>query len=81
MSDPNTDLGNWIMRVLRPALSDADFSRFPTKTDKPFSYRELDAIGKDSVVVRKRRDKSVTSFSVEFAGVGRYEEFISDLSF
>lgn len=80
MSDPNTVLGNWIMRVLRPGLSDADFSRFPSKSDKPFSYRELNAIGKDSVVVRKRRDKSAASFLVEFAGVGRYEEFISDVS-
>jgi hypothetical protein len=80
MSDPNTVLGKWIMRVLRPGLSDADFSRFPSNTDKPFKYQELDAIGKDSVIVKKRRDKSATSYLVEFAGVGRYEEFINDLS-
>lgn len=80
MSDPNTLLGNWIMKVLRPSLSDIDFLRNPSQADKPFRYRDLNAIGKDSVVVRKNIDNSVTSFSVEFAGIGVYEEFISDLA-
>ncbi len=80
MSDPNTLLGNWIMKVLRPSLRDLDFSRQPSQADKPFSYRDLNAIGKDSVIVRKSFNKSITSFSIEFAGIGVYEEFISDLS-
>ena len=73
-------LGNWIIKVLRPSLRDLDFLRKPSQADKPFRYRDLIAIGKDSVVVRKNIDNSVTSFSVEFAGIGVYEEFISELA-
>ncbi len=79
MSDPNTVLGNWIMKVLRPSLKDSDFSRAPIAADKPFGYNDLMAIGKDSVIVRKKIVKSITSFSLEFAPLGSYEEFVNDL--
>jgi len=78
MSDPNTVLGNWIMKVLRPSLKDSDFLRAPNSGDKPFGYRDLLAIGKDSVIVRKSIDKSITNFSLEFAPLGSYEEFVND---
>ena len=78
MSDPNTVLGNWIMKVLRPSLNDTDFLRAPTPADKPFVFSDLLAIGKDSVIVRKTIDKSITNFSLEFAPLGSYEEFVND---
>lgn len=78
MSDPNTVLGNWIMKVLRPSLKDSDFLRVPNTTDKPFVFNDLLAIGKDSVIVRKTIDKSIANFSLEFAPLGSYEEFVND---
>ena len=78
MSDPNTVLGNWIMKVLRPSLKDSDFLRVPNSEDKPFGFSDLLAIGKDSVIVRKTIDKSISNFSLEFAPIGSYEEFIND---
>ena len=78
MSDPNTVLGNWIMKVLRPSLKESDFLRAPNSGDKPFGFGDLLAIGKDSVIVRKTIDKSITNFSLEFAPLGSYEEFVND---
>jgi hypothetical protein len=78
MSDPNTVLGNWIMKVLRPSLKDSDFLRAPNSTDMPFVYSDLLAVGKDSVIVRKTIDKSISNFSLEFAPLGSYEEFVND---
>jgi hypothetical protein len=78
MSDPNTVLGNWIMKVLRPSLRDPDFLRAPTSADKPFVYDDLLAIGKDSVIIKKTIANSATNYSLEFAPIGRYEEFIGD---
>lgn len=78
MSDPNTVLGNWIMKVLRPSLKDSDFLRAPNSTDKPFVFSDLLALGKDSVIVRKTIDKSIPNFSLEFAPLGSYEDFVND---
>lgn len=78
MSDPNTVLGNWIMKVLRPSLKDPDFLRAPTSVDKPFVYNDLLAIGKDSVIVKKTVVDSISNYSLEFAPIGRYEEFVGD---
>ena len=77
MSDPNTTLGHWIMKVLRPSLVDSDFERPPLAKDKPFTYKDLVSIGKDSVLVRKSRVKSKTRYSIEFAPLDSYEDFIS----
>jgi hypothetical protein len=78
MSDPNTVLGNWIMKVLRPILKDHDFLRAPTSVDKPFVYNDLLAIGKDSVIVKKTTVNSISNYSLEFAPIGRYEEFVGE---
>lgn len=79
MSDPNTTLGHWIMKVLRPSLVDADFERPTSAKDKPFTYKDLISIGKDSVIVRKSKDLSKARYSLEFAPLDSYEEFISEL--
>lgn len=78
MSDPNTTLGHWIMKVLRPSLIDSDFKRPTNSKDKPFTYKDLVSIGKDSVLVKKTRDKSKTLFSLEFAPLDSYEDFIAE---
>jgi hypothetical protein len=78
MSDPNTDLGHWIMKVLRPSLIDSDFNRPTISKDKPFTYKDLVSIGKDSVLVKKTKDKSKALFSLEFAPLDSYEDFIAE---
>lgn len=78
MSDPNTTLGHWIMKVLRPSLSDADFERFATTKDKPFVYGDLVAVGKDSVKVKKLRGGKRVTYSLEFAPLDSYEVFLAE---
>ena len=78
MSDPNTTLGHWIMKVIRPALQDADFLRPTTKKDKPFTYADLISIGKDAVVVKKITENTGVSYSLEFAQLDSYEDFIAE---
>lgn len=77
MSNPNTTLGNWIIKVLKPNLTDSDFERPTSSTDRPISYRDLVSIGKDSVLVKKFKNGSKTVYSVEFAPLDSYEDFIS----
>jgi len=78
MSDPNTTLGHWIMKVIRPALQDADFLRPTTKKDKPFTYADLISIGKDAVVVKKITENIGVSYSLEFAQLDSYEDFVAE---
>jgi len=78
MSDPNTTLGHWIMKVIRPALQDADFLRPTTKKDKPFTYADLISIGKDAVVVKKITENTGVSYSLEFAQLDSYEDFVAE---
>ena len=78
MSDPNTTLGHWMMKVIRPTLQDADFLRPTTKKDKPFTYADLISIGKDSVVVKKFNQGAKVSYSLEFAQLDSYEDFIAE---
>jgi hypothetical protein len=78
MSDPNTTLGHWIMKVIRPTLQDADFLRPTTRKDKPFTYADLISIGKDSVVVKKITENTGVSYSLEFAPLDSYEDFIAE---
>ena len=79
MSDPNSTLGHWIMKVLRPSLTDSDFERLASSKDKPFTYKDLVSIGKDAVIVRKPKDKSKSMYSLEFAPLDSYEDFISEI--
>ena len=77
MSNPNTTLGNWIIKVLKPNLTDSDFERPTSSTDTPITYRDLVSIGKDSVLVKKVKYGSKTVYHVEFAPLDSYEDFIS----
>ena len=78
MSDPNSTLGHWIMKVLRPSLSDSDFECPTSSKDKPFTYKDLVSISKDAVIVKKSKDKSKPLYSLEFAPLDSYEDFISE---
>ena len=78
MSDPNTTLGHWIIKVLRPSLVDSDFERPVSSKDKPFTYNDLVSIGKDAVIVKKSKYKSNPLYTLEFAPLDSYEDFISE---
>jgi hypothetical protein len=79
MSDPNTILGHWIMKVLRPTLTDTDFERPAKPSDKPFTYGDLVAVEKDSVVVRKIKIGSQFEYGLEFGALDTYEAFLADI--
>jgi hypothetical protein len=66
------------MKVIRPTLQDADFLRPATKKDKPFTYADLISICKDSVVVKKFNQGAKVSYSLEFAQLDSYEDFIAE---
>ena len=66
------------MKVIRPTLQDAVFLRPATKKDKPFTYADLISIGKDSVVVKKVIENAKVSYSLEFAPLDSYEDFIAE---
>lgn len=64
MSNPNTDLGQWILRdVLK------------IKEGQLLTYDKLRDIGLDSVVVYKQDDK----YKIDFAKIGTFEEFKKEL--
>lgn len=77
MSNPNTTLGNWIIKVLKPSLTDSDFERPTSSADRPITYRDLVSIGKDSVLVKRSKYGSKTVYRVEFAPLDSYEEFLT----
>jgi hypothetical protein len=65
MSNPNTDLGQWILRdVLK------------LKEGELLTYNKLRDIGLDSVVVYKEENK----YKIDFAKIGTFEEFKNELS-
>lgn len=76
MSSPNVTLGHWILKVIDPTLQDADFQREPRRKN-PFSYSDLLSIGKDAISVRRVKNTMGVSYSLEFAPLDSYEEFIS----
>ena len=76
MTDPNNELGIWLVSVLDPSIPISDFS-LPPKREQPFSYDDLIAIGKDSVKVKKIGTGSAISYAIEFAALDSYEEFIA----
>lgn len=64
MSNPNTDLGRWILR---------DILKIPS--GQLVTMEDLYSIGIDSVEVRKLSDEY---FEIDFKVIGSYEEFILD---
>lgn len=74
MSDPNHLLCNWLFTTIDGSYSYAE-SRLARQ--RPYTYDDLARIGKDSVRVTKL-DSSGTRFSLEFAALGTFEEFVEE---
>lgn len=64
MSNPNTDLGKWILRDV-----------LNLKEKEIVDYKKLQSIGLDTVVVYKV-DKN--TYDIDFAPIGSYEKFLSE---
>jgi hypothetical protein len=77
MTSPNFELGKWIISVLDPSKVNADFNK-PVSGESPYAYADLLRIGKDAVMVTKLTDDQRTIYSLEFAPVGSYEDFVAE---
>lgn len=78
MSNPNDRLCRWLYKVIDSKFSDYDFDRPPTR--EPFTYSDLQRVGRDSVIVIKDRTSSQLKYEIRFAELGRYEEFIDEIA-
>ena len=78
MSNPNDRLCRWIYKVIDINFSDLDFDRPPVR--EPFTYHDLERVGRDSVMVVKDRTSSHLKYEIRFAELGRYEEFIDEFA-
>lgn len=79
MSNPNDQLCKWLYKVIDPNFSDYDFDKPPRR--KPFTYSDLDRVGRDSVMVLKDRNESgQLLYEIRFAELGAYEEFLEEFS-
>ena len=76
MSNPNDRLCRWLYKVIDSKFSDYDFDRPPAR--EPFTYSDLQKVGRDSVIVIKDRTSSHLKYEIRFAELGRYEEFIDE---
>ena len=75
MTDPNFELGRWLIGVIDPSIPAKDFNG-PVKGRQPFEYSDLVAIGKDSVRITKVQGELGSSYRAEFAPLGSYRDFI-----
>ena len=73
MTNPNDLLCRWLYRVIDKNFSDAAFDHPPNR--EPYTYEDLKNIGVDSVMVTKASDGS-GAFTISFAEVGSYDEFV-----
>ena len=64
MSNPNSALGNWILRDV-----------LNLKEGELLSYEKLAQVGLDSVVIYKSEDGK---YDIDFAKAGSYEEFAGE---
>ena len=78
MSNPNDRLCRWLYKVIDSKFSDYDFDRPPTR--EPFTYSDLQKVGRDSVIVIKDRTSAHLKYEIRFAELGRYEEFIDEFA-
>ena len=78
MSNPNDRLCRWLYKVIDSKFSDYDFDRPPTR--EPFTYSDLQKVGRDSVIVIKDRTSSDLKYEIRFAELGSYEEFIDEFA-
>lgn len=72
MADPNTDLCEWLFRMIDGDLATASAR---LQNSDPYKYSDLLAIGKDAVEIRKT-PTGASDYELRLAPVGSYEEFI-----
>jgi hypothetical protein len=72
MSDPNTDLCDWLYRVI-DLTDEALQKRFLER--KPYTYSDLRLVGKDSVKVTKVRNQEY-QYEIESMDLGSFDDFI-----
>ena len=70
MSNPNKDLCAWLYRLIDGDMNTAE-KRYIDKN--PYTYKDLEAIGKDSVRITKVDD---LHFELEMMRLGSYEDFL-----
>ena len=75
MSNPNDELCDWLFRTIDINFAQSKVQRMTQSI--PYTYEDLESIGKDSVRVFKNEDGS---FEIEFMPVGSYEKFKAGLS-
>lgn len=76
MADPNTDLCDWLFRMIDGDLA---IAAARLANSNPYTYEDLLKIGKDSVEIRKTRS-GPADYELRLAPVGSYEEFLDSES-
>jgi hypothetical protein len=79
MTNPNYLLGEWLIGVLHPSMLSSKFGEIAVDVD-PIEYGDLLRIQKDSVRIIKQSTDGVDKYSIEFAPIGTYEDFLSEVS-
>jgi hypothetical protein len=74
MSNPNDKLCRWLYKVIDLNFSDSDFDKPPNR--EPFTYSDLERVGRDSVVVVKDKSSAILKYEIRFAELNSYEEFL-----
>lgn len=74
MSNPNDLLCRWLYKVIDLNFSDYDFDKTPNR--KPFTYEDLERVGRDSVKVIKDFTGAQKRYEIRFAELNSYEEFL-----
>jgi hypothetical protein len=75
MSDPNSDLVDWLFPVIDGSLEKAQ-ARFHSRS--PYTYDDLFKIGKDSVKIYRDTDKD-WDYRLEMAPIGSYEQYLEGI--
>jgi hypothetical protein len=72
MSDPNTDLCEWLFTIIDKKLEIAQNRFVEVRT---YTYDDLQKVGKDSVRITKIENQ-LNTYKLESCNLGSYEEFI-----
>jgi hypothetical protein len=75
MTSPNFELGKWLTSVIDPTIPNEAFNR-PVGGRAPFTYLDLEKIGKDSVAITKSIENGESVYLITFSPIGSYEDFI-----
>jgi hypothetical protein len=72
MTNPNDVLCTWLYKVIDPKASESELQK-RLQNKIPFTYQDLERIGKDSVRVKKIDS---TNYAIEFTPIDSYDLFI-----